>query len=352
MLVTTQENQILEKIFLANYNNLNEPKTKRFRVENFELVNVIDELRNSQLIKEKDFVYRLTLNGFAALNSKDDTFKLVKAQCQAIFTVLKQHYLQFYGEESLTISSIAEQISTDRNKILTAVYFVAETNDLVCGRSNDFSKEDAGITPYEKALMHESFESALDVHRKWIKERLDQQVKLKEQYKNGQPEYSRDMDFLGETYDFECQPLRTQQEKRVFVDNSRINELEELNNTLPEFDLSKIIQICCEMNSTYSTGSFYSLASLQRMLIDHIPPLFDSKNFSEVANNYGAKSFKKHMLHLDKSLRNISDSFLHQHVRKVEPLPNNVTINFSSAIDELLIEIIRLNKARQNNVGF
>ncbi len=117
-----------------------------------------------------------------------------------------------------------------------------------------------------------------------------------------------------------------------------------MNPELADYDLTKVIQICHEMNSTYSSRSYYALASLQRMLIDHIPPIFGFRNFAEVASQYGTRSFKKHMFQLDKSLRNISDSYLHQPIRKSESLPNTVTVDFSSAIDELLSEIIRVLK--------
>lgn len=80
---------------------------------------------------------------------------------------------------------------------------------------------------------------------------------------------------------------------------------------------------------------------LCRAIIDHIPPIFNVNTFNEVANNYGSKSFKRNMLNLNNSLRNIADSYLHQTIRKKETLPNKTQIDFKNDLDVLLAEIIR-----------
>ena len=90
---------------------------------------------------------------------------------------------------------------------------------------------------------------------------------------------------------------------------------------------------------------YFTVGILVRAFIDHIPPLFECKNFIEVANNYkGNTSFKKLMKKLQDSLRNISDSFLHDQIRKNEELPNLNQVSFIPEIDALLSEIIRINK--------
>jgi Sec-independent protein translocase protein TatA len=90
---------------------------------------------------------------------------------------------------------------------------------------------------------------------------------------------------------------------------------------------------------------------LVRALIDHIPPIFGCKKFSEVANNYGGgtKSFRKQMEHLDNSLRNIADAVLHEHVRKKESLPTHTQIDFRADIDVLLQEIVRVLSSPDTN---
>jgi len=129
-----------------------------------------------------------------------------------------------------------------------------------------------------------------------------------------------------------------------FVDPTRLAELRAIRSL--EFDLSKLIRYCDELNSNYDEGCFLAVPILGRAILDHVPPIFGCKSFSEVANNYssGSKSFKQSMAHLANSLRKIADAYLHVQIRKSEVLPNRTQVNFSSDLDVLLAEIVRLLK--------
>lgn len=128
-----------------------------------------------------------------------------------------------------------------------------------------------------------------------------------------------------------------------YIDETRINELQNISNK--KFDLSKLIQILKELNVCYKEKCYFSVMTLTRALIDHVPPIFNYKTFSEVANNYlGSKSFKGSMKHLESSSRKIADQHLHCPIRKREVLPNQTQVNFSNDIDVLLSEIVRILK--------
>ena len=136
---------------------------------------------------------------------------------------------------------------------------------------------------------------------------------------------------------------RVEEQQEIYIDETRIRELVGISNK--DWDLSKLIQILKEMNICYSKNCYLSIIMLTRSLIDHVPPIFSCKIFSEVANNYkGTKSFKASMQHLDESSRNIADQHLHCQIRKSETLPNKTQINFSNDIDVLLSEIVRILK--------
>ena len=130
----------------------------------------------------------------------------------------------------------------------------------------------------------------------------------------------------------------------LFVDSTRLTELRATHST--NFDLSKLIKYCEELNLNYDAGCFLAVSMLVRAILDHVPPVFGYKSFSEVANNYsgGSKSFKESMDHLEKSLRKIADSCLHGQIRTREVLPNRTQVNFSSDLDVLLAEIVRVLK--------
>lgn len=125
-----------------------------------------------------------------------------------------------------------------------------------------------------------------------------------------------------------------------FVDNDRIKEIRELDSD--KFDLTKLINLCQEINVSYTSNCFFSTGILTRVIIDHIPPIFGKATFLEVTNVYGTRSFRDSMINLNKSSRKIADAFLHTKVRKKESLPNSTQIDFRSDLDVLLMEIVRI----------
>lgn len=139
-------------------------------------------------------------------------------------------------------------------------------------------------------------------------------------------------------------PSRLQGNQPAFsyVDLNRINELKAIKS--PKFDLTKLIALCEELNIAFANSCYLSVAMITRAILDHIPPIFNLGNFSEVANNYGGKSIKHSLQNLQNSFRNIADAYLHQHIRDKETLPNKTQVNFSNDLDVLLAEIVRVLK--------
>ena len=127
-----------------------------------------------------------------------------------------------------------------------------------------------------------------------------------------------------------------------YVDPERIDELTNIDDD--DFDFTKLVAYLKELNVAYSHGLYLSIPLLVRAIIDHIPPVFNKENFSEVCGSYGTHSFKESMKNLNNSSRKIADSFLHSHIRKREALPNKTQINFKNDLDVLLQEIVRFGK--------
>jgi len=128
------------------------------------------------------------------------------------------------------------------------------------------------------------------------------------------------------------------------IADSRLTELRALTPT--EFDFKKVIRLCEEINTAYSVGCYFATAMLTRGLLDHVPPVFGFKTFSEVANNYagGGKSFKETMQHLENGARKVADAHLHMPIRKSETLPTAQQVNCGQQLDMLLSEIVRITK--------
>ena len=126
------------------------------------------------------------------------------------------------------------------------------------------------------------------------------------------------------------------------IADSRIVELRNLSS--PDFDFRKLMRLCEELNIAYNSGCYFATAMLTRGLLDHVPPIFGKRNFDEVANNYGGKSFKGTMQHLQNASRNVADGHLHQQIRKSETLPTAQQVNCGQQLDALLEEIVRITR--------
>ncbi|OSR67156.1 hypothetical protein BV326_04435 [Pseudomonas syringae pv. actinidiae] len=126
-----------------------------------------------------------------------------------------------------------------------------------------------------------------------------------------------------------------------YVDPARMLELQRAQS---QWDFSKLIQLCGELNIAHEHDCHHAVGMLVRSIMDHVPPVFGFRSFNEVASNHGGggSSFKKSMDHLQKALRNIADSHLHSPIRQRESLPTKTQIDFRAALDQLLAETIRI----------
>lgn len=128
----------------------------------------------------------------------------------------------------------------------------------------------------------------------------------------------------------------------AIIAESRLVELRLLAS--PDFDFRKLVRLCEEINSSYGMQNYYATAMLIRGLLDHVPPAFGFKTFSEVANNYagGGRSFKETLHHLENASRKVGDAHLHMPIRKSETLPTAQQVNCGQQLDVLLSEIVRI----------
>ncbi len=125
----------------------------------------------------------------------------------------------------------------------------------------------------------------------------------------------------------------------VFVDQQRLDELRAIESK--DFDLARLIRMCEESNRCYDQECYHAVAMLTRAIVDHVPPIFGYKDFTQFANNYGgAPAFQKCMKQLDTTSRQIANLRLHAQVRRKELLPTQVEVNSSKELDLLLSEII------------
>lgn len=137
---------------------------------------------------------------------------------------------------------------------------------------------------------------------------------------------------------------RRQSGNPTLIAESRLRELQALAS--PDFDFTKLIRLCEELNIAAREECHFATAMLTRGLLDHVPPVFGKATFSEVANNYGGRSFKELMQPLDGIARKVADWHLHGQIRRREPLPAAQQVQFAASLDTLLSEIVRITQEK------
>ena len=159
------------------------------------------------------------------------------------------------------------------------------------------------------------------------------------------PNYSKSEDFI---HSLNSEVEEISNYKYTYEDYVNFSRIQELNDLKKKgnikFDLTKLVEMCEELNKCYSDKCFLAVGMLLRSILEHVPPIFEKRCFIEVANNYKGKSFMESMKHLQKSSRNIADRFLHNMIRKRETLPTVTQIDFRNDLDVLLEEIVRILK--------
>jgi hypothetical protein len=126
-----------------------------------------------------------------------------------------------------------------------------------------------------------------------------------------------------------------------FVARARLRQIAQTHSA--QFDVRRLVQICNELNRTFSRGDYLSTAAMIRALLDHVPPVFGLGTFEQVASNAPStgRSFRHSMAHLQTSARSIADRHLHQAIRKRESLPERTQVDFRADVDVLLEEVAR-----------
>lgn len=123
-----------------------------------------------------------------------------------------------------------------------------------------------------------------------------------------------------------------------FVDHALISDLR--LHTTGHFDLSKVAQLCDELNSAYDRGHYLSCTLLLRTLINHVPPVFGHSTFAQVVGQ-SSRSIKDLLRPLEDLARDIADHQAHSIVRHKEFLPTRAQIDpFRASVEILLQELV------------
>jgi len=125
--------------------------------------------------------------------------------------------------------------------------------------------------------------------------------------------------------------------RTAYVDKNTFLRLSRIDND--NFDASRLIKLCNELDDNYSLENYYSCAMLLRSILDHIPPVFGKTNFSDVCAQHGGQSFKDIIKPLNETAKKIADNYLHTQISKKVLAVTKTQINFQANLDMLLNEV-------------
>lgn len=136
-----------------------------------------------------------------------------------------------------------------------------------------------------------------------------------------------------------------------FVDPHIIEQLRLVEDF--QFDLSKIIRFCEELNSSFNASNYLATALLIRALINHIPPIFGHNTFDQVISQV-TKSRRELFKPLNEVARSVADLHTHDVIRHKEVLPTKNQLepfkaNLEFLLQEVLVECKREIVAQANN---
>jgi hypothetical protein len=124
----------------------------------------------------------------------------------------------------------------------------------------------------------------------------------------------------------------------LLINKATLDNLEHIRST--QFDLTKLIGYCKEINSSFYHGNIVACLLLMRTVLNHVPPIFGCVTFAQVTANSG-KSLRDSFEHLEQGVRKLADLYTHQPVRAKEIYPSRGQVEpFRAQFELLLHEIV------------
>lgn len=267
----------------------------------------------------------VTLYAIYLLNPKDSIFTIIDAIILSVRDELKEDS----DKKKFYLKDIAIKLGIEEMQARIGFYLISKYSSLW---------NSAGSTSADGLLGYEHFvvdsDDVFDTYFDFESTELFLKKRIRS---NG----NRDQSNISDSY-----AVFESINGREYISLKRIEEIESLSNK--NFDFSQLIQLCKEINICYSNECYYAIAMLVRSIMDHIPPLFEMSNFTQVVNNYSAdkdaRSFKQSMIHLQMAMRPISNSLIHSQIRSTEYTINEISIDAKISIDKLLSEVVRISR--------
>lgn len=141
---------------------------------------------------------------------------------------------------------------------------------------------------------------------------------------------------IAENKSFQKKTSNVENGRIAYLDKYTLLRLTKIENE--NFDLSRLISLCNELDDNYSLENYHSCAMLLRAILDHIPPIFGKLSFDDVCAQYGGRSFKDIVRPLNETAKKIGDNYLHTQIGKKVLVITKTQVDFQANLDMLLNE--------------
>ncbi|MEP7246106.1 MAG: hypothetical protein ABI885_20830 [Gammaproteobacteria bacterium] len=295
-------------------------KEVRFRANHPDLQNEIDTLIRRGRIRRKDGRFWLHPLAIAEVVDGDTLAGETHRRAREIFNAVYQR-TRTSPETIILVEELANELKMFRSDLVDVLNYLCDSG-IFGTYSGNLREADAYVTP-----------SVTEILRCKTYDGLIEQSRVSLEFNDMLPALP--------SVDGTIFSSSAAQPKAPYVDAQRLKELRSIQGG--KWDLTRLVRLCEELNSAHESELWMACAMLARGILDHIPPIFGCANFGAIANNLpAAQSFRQHMQHLDRSLRQVANSHLHVQIRGKESLPTFTQVDFRADLDALLAEIGRL----------
>lgn len=158
----------IRKLFGALEGNPPQVGKQRYRADNVQDLEILDQLEHSnQLIKcdNKHQNYRLSPYALPLVRSKKSE-ELISIM-NHVYSILKELYMNRLGD-SVSISEMFKKVDFPKTNLQEALYYMFNTHDVWCGKSNDFPyDDDSSFCISESVIRRKDFIDVLEDYYRW-----------------------------------------------------------------------------------------------------------------------------------------------------------------------------------------
>jgi hypothetical protein len=123
-----------------------------------------------------------------------------------------------------------------------------------------------------------------------------------------------------------------------YVNTQVVDAIRAKQGGLTTFEVTKLLGLIDELNDNYAHRNTYASHMLLRGVLDHIPPIFDCKDFAEVVNNYSWGRTDKRYIKRLADFRDQADDALHRQISAKACVLDFDDMPASVGVDRLLQE--------------